>query len=291
MPSEAENIKYLYLVLTNDGDPIIDWDAVSAALDLKKGAVTKRWSRLKQAMKKNEAPGGTTYQFLWLCVKHHTRTQPPNWNEIAAKANTTSGAASKRYSRMKKVFEENETAPTSPIKNTPVKSRNTPNFTAKKPDKTTTSSADGVEDSQTTPTTKRKRVPPKNKVAPTEGEAKFKPDPEDEDDQEEFVESKLKRPKVVKKDIKVTPRPKPKPKPKPKGIIKKEETSEDGEDLFFDAQEGFTSLDETGYVDHDSYVVHDRKPANPTESQHLDQRTEGVSAQPADSLDLSDDLN
>lgn len=26
-------------------------------------------------MEKNEVPGGTTYQFLWLCVKHNTRAQ------------------------------------------------------------------------------------------------------------------------------------------------------------------------------------------------------------------------
>jgi hypothetical protein len=39
-------------------------------MDLKKGAVTKRWSRLKKAMENGEAPGPSVYQFPWLCVKH-----------------------------------------------------------------------------------------------------------------------------------------------------------------------------------------------------------------------------
>jgi hypothetical protein len=39
-------------------------------MDLKKGAVTKRWSRLKKAMENEEAPGPSVYKFLWLCVKH-----------------------------------------------------------------------------------------------------------------------------------------------------------------------------------------------------------------------------
>jgi hypothetical protein len=42
-------------------------------MDLKKGAVSKRWSRLKQSMEKGETPSGSVYTFLWLCVKHSTR--------------------------------------------------------------------------------------------------------------------------------------------------------------------------------------------------------------------------
>jgi hypothetical protein len=51
----------------------IDWDAVAEALDLKKGAVSKRWSRLKKSMDAGEAPGPSVYKFLWLCIKHSTR--------------------------------------------------------------------------------------------------------------------------------------------------------------------------------------------------------------------------
>jgi hypothetical protein len=47
----------------------IDWEAVGAAMDLKKGAVSKRWSRLKTSMEKGESPGGSIYNFLWLCLK------------------------------------------------------------------------------------------------------------------------------------------------------------------------------------------------------------------------------
>jgi hypothetical protein len=42
-------------------------------MNLNKGAVTKRWSRLKQSMEKGETPSGSVYQFLWLCVKHAKR--------------------------------------------------------------------------------------------------------------------------------------------------------------------------------------------------------------------------
>jgi hypothetical protein len=51
----------------------IDWEAVGAAMDLKKGAVSKRWSRLKTSMEKGESPGGSVYNFLWLCLKHSNR--------------------------------------------------------------------------------------------------------------------------------------------------------------------------------------------------------------------------
>jgi hypothetical protein len=46
---------------------------VGAAMDLKKGAVTKRWSRLKTSMDANQTPSASVYKFLWLCVKHSTR--------------------------------------------------------------------------------------------------------------------------------------------------------------------------------------------------------------------------
>jgi hypothetical protein len=42
-------------------------------MDLKKGAVSKRWSRLKQSMDKGQTPSGSVYKFLWLCVKHSAR--------------------------------------------------------------------------------------------------------------------------------------------------------------------------------------------------------------------------
>ncbi|EUC50591.1 hypothetical protein COCMIDRAFT_744 [Bipolaris oryzae ATCC 44560] len=123
MPSDIENITYLYQVLTHDGPPTIDWDAVSAALDLNKGAVTKRWSRLKSAMEKQQTPSSSSYSFLWLCVKHSTRTNPINWDVIATACNTTTGAASKRYSRMKLAFERGDTVPTSPAKASPTKAK------------------------------------------------------------------------------------------------------------------------------------------------------------------------
>lgn len=47
-------------------------------MNLKKEAVTKRWSRLKQSMKKGETPSGSVYTFLWLCLKHSSRDKVSN---------------------------------------------------------------------------------------------------------------------------------------------------------------------------------------------------------------------
>lgn len=183
---------------------------------------------------------------------------------------------------MKKVFEENDTAPgtISPVDNSPAKAKTTPKSTFKKSRTSATSSGSDVDDTQITPSTKRKRASPKKKVAPTEDEAKFKPDPENEDDQEELLEPKPKRTKVGKNNIKVTP------KLKLKGIVKKEDTNEDGEDSFFDAQEDLTCTEEAGEIDHDSYAVHDRKLPYPLTFQHLNQRTEDLLAEPSDSLEF-----
>lgn len=51
----------------------IDWEPVCATFDLKRGAATKRWSRLKKTMEEGRDPGGDTYSFLWECVKHLKR--------------------------------------------------------------------------------------------------------------------------------------------------------------------------------------------------------------------------
>ncbi|KAF2010070.1 hypothetical protein BU24DRAFT_473253 [Aaosphaeria arxii CBS 175.79] len=115
MPSQGENIQYLYQVLTEGGNPTIDFAKVGEVLDLKIGAVTKRWSRLKQAMKAGTVPNDSAYPFLWLCVKHSTH-QTLNWEAIAKACNLTVGAASKRYSRMKIAFEKGEAMPETPKK-------------------------------------------------------------------------------------------------------------------------------------------------------------------------------
>lgn len=98
MPTDEENVQFLYQVLMSGGTPNvsfasdlprdeavrvqerqdsnaykIDFKAVAEALDLKVGATNKRWSRLKQTMAQNKAPPATTYQFLWFCVKHSER--------------------------------------------------------------------------------------------------------------------------------------------------------------------------------------------------------------------------
>jgi hypothetical protein len=183
-------------------------------MDLKKGAVSKRWSRLKKAMENGEAPGGSVYKFLWLCLKHSNRdkvgthcqrplhagffsahvltiTQAMDWNVIADQCGTTAGAASKRYSRMKQAFESGadapgsnagSPAPTTPSKATPRKK---------------TAAADG----QAMPTPKRKRATPKKKTVSEE--------PEDEDEEIKIKPEQNEVKKTPKKKVKVAPKPKP----------------------------------------------------------------------------------
>jgi hypothetical protein len=52
-------------------------------MNLKKGAVSKRWSRLKQSLEKGETPSGSVYTFLWLCLKHSSRDKVRN-NDFTA---------------------------------------------------------------------------------------------------------------------------------------------------------------------------------------------------------------
>ncbi|KAF1919730.1 hypothetical protein BDU57DRAFT_441970 [Ampelomyces quisqualis] len=187
MPTETENVQYLYLILTHGGSPNIDWDAVGTALDLKKGAVSKRWSRLKKSMENGEKPAGSVYKFLWLCVKHGSRDKVPDWNEIAKQCGTTPGAASKRYSRMKQAFEAGDAAP-----------ENNPASPAPKtPSKTLRKKAQvNASDNEGTPTPKRKRASPKQKTI-QEDEDVIKAEEHEEDDDEEHMQTP-KKPKVVR---------------------------------------------------------------------------------------------
>ncbi|KAH7068865.1 hypothetical protein BKA63DRAFT_569736 [Paraphoma chrysanthemicola] len=237
MPTEQENVQYLYLVLTHGGTPTIDWGAVGAAMDLKKGAVSKRWSRLKQSMEKGETPAGSVYAFLWLCLKHSTRDKTMNWQEIADACNTTSGAASKRYSRMKQAFEAGETAPGSqsgtPAPNTP-KTPKTSKSGKKKP-VWTQDDNDKSTNATPTPTPKRKRAAPKNSAA-AEDTVNIKNEPEDENiDMEEQSPKKSKVAKSKKAaDI-------PVPTTEATAIVKGEVEVDDA-DTFVDAKEWVKEL-------------------------------------------------
>ncbi|KAF1937721.1 hypothetical protein EJ02DRAFT_48130 [Clathrospora elynae] len=216
MLTEAENVQYLYLILTNNGNPTIDWQAVGAALGLNKGAASKRWSRLKLSMDKGEGSGGATYQFLWLCVKHNNNDQVPNWAEIAAKSNTTTGAASKRYSRIKQAIDAGADAPAAST-TSPVKPKAMP-----KKKKATTSSGDDV---PATLNPKRKRASPRKKpvVASDEVEMEGRSKPETENDEE--------MPDVKSKRVKATSRCETKA-----AVIKKEQPAGEGaHDPFYDA--------------------------------------------------------
>ncbi|KAF1927984.1 uncharacterized protein M421DRAFT_5647 [Didymella exigua CBS 183.55] len=185
MPTTEENIQFLYLILTQGGAPTVDWHPICAALSLEKGAVTKRWSRLKQAMEKGEKPAESNYEFLWLMVTHSTRDKKYDWDAIAQACNSTKGACSKRYSRMKLAIERGDAPPS-----TPLKSKKDAAATPKTTPARIEVKSEEDDAGTPTPTPKRKRALAKNY---TEAE-------DDEDEQDE----KLKR-------AKSTPKSKPRP--------------------------------------------------------------------------------
>ncbi len=68
----------------------IDMAALSKALNLNMGAVSKRWSRLKQAMDAGKHPGPTAYELLWKAIKY---------SRVKDKVSSTSNLASAHYGR------------------------------------------------------------------------------------------------------------------------------------------------------------------------------------------------
>ncbi|KZM25880.1 hypothetical protein ST47_g2942 [Ascochyta rabiei] len=252
MPSEQENIQYLYLVLTHGGVPTINWDAICADLQLEKGAVTKRWSRLKQAMDKGVEPARSNHEFLWLMVKHSARDKAFDWDGIADKCNSTKAACSKRYSRLKIAFDKGDAPPPTPTK----ASKSAPTTPKQTPRKSKLKTEDDSEDTPTTPVSKRKRTPAKKPTASLAD--KFKPET-DEDEEEERAKPKR---------AKSTPEVKRKPKnafrasdnkgieetqPVVKGEPVDDSNNDDDDHVFFDAREQASAFTDTdAEVDRDT---------------------------------------
>jgi hypothetical protein len=149
-----------------------------------------------------------------------------DWKDIAEKCGTTSGAASKRYSRMKQAFENGDAAPGggsnpgSPVKNTPAKGKATPRKKkgAAASDDDTTSAATAI--------AKRKRAAPKKAESEEveddlEEDTKIKVDSEAEDVDVEAAPTK--KAKVAKPKAAAKPKATPKPKAAPKAKVKTEE--------------------------------------------------------------------
>ncbi|KAJ4990292.1 hypothetical protein SVAN01_04174 [Stagonosporopsis vannaccii] len=214
----SSNEQFLYLLLTHGGSPTIDWNPICDTLNLEKGAASKRWSRLRQAMGKGEKPADSSYNLLWLLLKHSDRDKVYDWEGIAAATNSTKGACAKRWSRLKQAFEQGDAAPATPgkAKPAPVTPRKTP------------AKVKSENSAERTPTTasKRKRTPAKTNVE----------DVEEEDD-------KL---NTTPKRTRSTPTAKPRPKNgfrasdeketvETKAVIKYEHS--EGDDVFSDAPE------------------------------------------------------
>ncbi|KAF3044025.1 hypothetical protein E8E12_006916 [Didymella heteroderae] len=218
---QDQNIQFLYSVLTVNGNPTVDWNPICVALNLDKGAVAKRWSRLKQAMDKQEKPAASNEELLWLMLEHSERRKGFDWQAIAEKCGSTKGAVSKRYSRMKLAFERGDAPPPS----TPSKGKNAAASTPKKtPAKGKVKSDDDDDEATPTTTPKRKRTPAKKKLDYAEID--------DEDEQDE-------KPKRAKS----TPKAKRRPTnafrasdEKPQTVVKGEPVDSDG-DVFTDAPE------------------------------------------------------
>ncbi|KAF2787601.1 hypothetical protein K505DRAFT_124034 [Melanomma pulvis-pyrius CBS 109.77] len=245
MPTDEENVQYLYLVLTSSGPPVIDFNAVGKALDLKHGAVTKRWSRLKAAMNEGKAAAPSAYEFLWLCVKHSTREKAPDWSFIASKCNTTAGAASKRYSRMKQAFEKGDAVPSSkPTADngaSPAKRKRGP-ATPKKP-KANFQSGENVEDAEDAEDDEDLKPTPKKVRTPAKPRAKVTPKPKGK--------AKLAKEMGMKEGEKTASVP-----PTEATTLIKTEAVE-GEGEYYDAQE-FVDGGEVGDTEGDEEVTQER---------------------------------
>lgn len=178
-------------------------------------------------MEEGEKPADTSYDLLWLLLKHAnhnkvtqlpvtisqralTTSQVYDWDAIAEINGSTKGACSKRWSRLKLAFEKGD--PATPAKSAPVTPRKDPKAMSKN-------------DVESTPTAtlKRKRTPVKKIVDTTE------------DDEDEEVGAK---PKRAKSAVKVKPRPKNAFRAsdeKESKITVKDEHSEESSDVFVDA--------------------------------------------------------
>ncbi|KAJ4379869.1 hypothetical protein N0V86_005053 [Didymella sp. IMI 355093] len=162
--------------------------------------------------------------------------QSYDWDAIAKACNSTKGACSKRYSRLKLAFERGDAVPS-----TPGKANKSATVTPKKtPLKAKVNTEDG--ESTATSTPKRKRTAAK-KVDYAESE-------DDEEDQDE-------QPKRAKSN----PRPKPRPKngfrasdekmpsAESQSVVKGEPNESDG-DVFTDAPEqALADVDAEGEID------------------------------------------
>ncbi|KAF1955725.1 hypothetical protein CC80DRAFT_78135 [Byssothecium circinans] len=167
MPTEEENLQFLYLVLTHGGQPNLNMTAIANDLGLSNGATSKRWSRLKQAVEAGKPPGPSAYEFLWLALKHNPRDKAPDWKDIAEQCNTTSGAASKRYSRMKQAFEKGTPAtPTSTPKRKRGETSSAKKKTPKAEEEKDVLDADGDDECEDTPSKKPKTSNTKPKAMP-----------------------------------------------------------------------------------------------------------------------------
>ncbi|KAL1597952.1 hypothetical protein SLS60_008440 [Paraconiothyrium brasiliense] len=170
MPTEEENIQYLYLVLTHNGPPTINWPPISTALSLSAGATSKRWSRLKKALEEGKPAGKGSYELLWLCVKHSSRDKALDWKAIAAQCGTTTGAASKRYSRMKQAWEKDGSSDSPPA---------TPKKAAAKTGKAATPKRKHVSDTETTFDAEEELESPKKRARKSKkSDVKIKAEPE-----------------------------------------------------------------------------------------------------------------
>ena len=155
--------------------------------------------------------------------------QAYDWEGIASQCNSTKGACSKRYSRLKLAFERGDAPPSTPGKSIP----STPKKTPHKCKGNVDDDGDGTPSS----TPKRKRTPTK-KVA-DDNNNKSKPNSESDDEED----PRLKRVKSISK-LRLKPKPKnafrasDQNNETQKGtIIAENEVVGDDDDVFLDAPE------------------------------------------------------
>jgi hypothetical protein len=164
---------------------------------------------------------------MWLIT-----TQAMDWNDIASKCGTTSGAASKRYSRMKQAFEAGGAPPAG--------------------NPASPASKAAAVDGEATPTPKRKRAIKKKVASEDEVEAEIKSerDAEEDEDMHTPKKARITEPKATptlkskakgKTNVKIDDADVPMMTTETATVVKDEVEDEAG-DTFIDAKEWIKDL-------------------------------------------------
>ncbi|KAJ9644648.1 exocyst complex component exo84 [Coniosporium tulheliwenetii] len=154
--SDNQAAEFLWLCLKESGYKKIDHRKVGEAMNITGNASSLRFMRLRKAVAEGKPVKNEFYGFLKLCIAN-SDVGKIDFAKVGAALGITQNAASLRYMRLRKKAGDDQgnpspakSAPSTPVKKTPVKIMKTPVKTTRTPVKNTKTNK--------TPNSKRKRV-------------------------------------------------------------------------------------------------------------------------------------